>query len=105
MATEAAIAAVRENTNEPTAETFSDERIGDYVDTLGSIEAASAAVWRRKAGIYSELVVVTEAGSTRKLSDLSKSASAMAASWDSKVPGAAAALVPHAKVHRIVRND
>lgn len=105
MATEAEIQTVRVNTNTvDDTETYSDTAIGALVDELGGVEAASAAVWRQKAAAAAELVDVSEAGSSRKLSDLHKNATAMAAVWDSRVPGSVATKA-HAKVHRIVRVD
>lgn len=104
MATEAAIYSTRVNTNTVgEEETFSDESIGFLVDSLGSIEAASASIWRMKAASAAELVDVSEAGSTRKFSDLHKNALTMATLWDRKVPGFLDSTKKRSKVHLIVR--
>jgi hypothetical protein len=81
MADASDIAAVRLNTNEPDATTFSDEAISALVDELG-VAGASASIWGVKAGSYSELVDVTEAGASHKFSDLHKNALAMQKFWD-----------------------
>lgn len=80
MADAGDIAIVRANVNEPTAERFSDEVIGILVDESG-VTGATAALWRRKAAIYADLVNTTEAGASRALSDLNKHALAMATTW------------------------
>lgn len=81
MADASDIAAVRLNTNEPTDATFSDDAIGVLVDELG-VAGASASIWGVKAGSYSELVDVTEAGASHKFSDLHKNALAMQKHWE-----------------------
>lgn len=81
MATSSQVAEVRENTNEPTSEPYTDSEIGSLVDALGSVNLASAAIWSRKAARYVELVDTAEAGASRKLSDLYDKAVKEAARW------------------------
>lgn len=86
MATAGEILEVRENTNEPSDATFSDTYIEGLVDA-GSVALASATIWRRKAAIYAELVDVSEAGASRKNSDLFKNAQTMADHWQAVADG------------------
>lgn len=73
----------------------------------GSLDFNSSAayIWNQKAAEYSELVDVSESGSSRKFSDLSKNALAMAAKYEK----AAGALITEVdvssrpKVNNIVR--
>ena len=105
MATAAEISTVRDNVNEPNDATFSDEVIEALIDA-GGTDSASAALWRKKAAAFAELVDVSEAGSSRKMSDLYKNALAMASHFDAQagtepVPGPGP--IGHAKVGRIER--
>lgn len=84
MASVSDIATVRQNVNESTNETYSDEVIGAMVDA-SDVAGATAAIWRQKAARYAELVDVTESGSSHRYSDLHKNALAMAKSWDRPV--------------------
>lgn len=83
MAAQSDINAVRENTNEPTEDTYSDEYIGALIDASG-IDVASATIWRKKAAALSDLVDVSEAGASHKFSDLHKNALDMAAMYDGR---------------------
>lgn len=83
------IPAVRRLANEPTAAVFSDSDIMDLAaavteDGVVNVNALVAAIWRIKAARFSELVDVSEAGSSRKFSDLHKNALAMAATYDKR---------------------
>jgi len=84
MATEADILSVRENVDEPTADTYTDEYVGGLIDA-GGIDSASAIIWEKKAAKLASLVDTSEAGASRKLSDLHKNALAMAAMYRKKV--------------------
>lgn len=53
-----------------------------------NVNAAAADLWRQKAAKFSGLVDVTEAGSSRKFSDLHKNALAMATRYDALGSGA-----------------
>lgn len=99
MATEAEIGVVRQNTNEPTQDNFTDATIGALVDS-GDVDSASAAIWRMKAASYADLVDTTEAGTSHKFSDLHKNALMMAKQFGSVEPVKNA----RASVHKIVRS-
>lgn len=107
MATADQIAQVRLYVNEPDdVDPYQDVDIAALIDSLGSVEMASSAIWTQKASSYAELVDVTEAGASRKMSDLHKNALAMSryfadkdAGIDPNVPTG----IGHAKTHRIVR--
>jgi len=105
MATAGEITEVRENTNEPTSVDFTDERIGDFVDDLASVNLASAKVWEKKAAAYADLANVTEAGARREMEALYDHAIKQAAYWKSKhgdtLPEAD--VKGRAKVHIIAR--
>lgn len=77
MASSLEIAEVRENTDEPTQEEWSDPRIGELIDENG-VAQASAIIWRKKAAKYAELVDVSEAGASHSFSDLQDKALKMA---------------------------
>lgn len=101
MASASDIATVRRNVDEPTTDTYTDEEIGSYIDA-DSVAGASAVIWREKAAAASDLVDVTEAGATHKMSELRKAYLANAAYYDGlavAVPGAGAP-----KVKKIVRS-
>lgn len=76
MASASDIAVVRENTNEPTEATYTDDRLGELIDELG-VAGASARIWRTKAAKFAALVDTSTAGTTEKFSDLHKTALAM----------------------------
>lgn len=104
MATPQDIAMVRRNTNEPTTESYTDDEIGDYVDAAG-VSVATVIIWRQKAATYAELVDVSEAGASRKFSDLHKHALSMADEFEPKADGTTpGATTARAKVHKIVRS-
>jgi hypothetical protein len=84
MATAEEVAVVRVNTNEPTEDHYSDVMISDLIDAWeGNLDAASAAIWRMKAGRYADLADVQEGSSRRSLGDLHEQALAMAKSFAS----------------------
>lgn len=102
MATEADIAYVRRNANEPSDESYSDETLAAMIDADG-IEATIATIWESKAAKYVSAVDVTEAGASHKFSDLFKNASAMAAYWRKReTPDEDTA--DHPRVKKIVRS-
>ncbi len=105
MASASDITAVRDNTNEPTDDRFTDDAIGALID-VSSVAGASAVIWRRKAAAYADVVTTSEAGASRALSDLNKHALAMAANWDgikSAEDTEANGGKARARVHKIVR--
>lgn len=102
MASDADILAVRQNTNEPVeSSTYTDEDIGELVDA-GSVESASATIWRHKAAVYSELYNQSEAGASVAMGDVYKHAKEMADFYASQVPGMQPDQ-PRAKVTKITR--
>lgn len=106
MATADQVVAVRVNTNELGRDTFSDDLIGSVVDSLGSVAAASSEIWNRKAATFSEMVDVSEAGASRKMSDLYKNAIAMSDRFSKMIPGADTEVAngKRAKVFKIERS-
>ena len=80
MATEAEVLEVRENTNEPSDEWYSDGYLSNLIDAQGVLKA-SASVWGKKASRYADLVDTSEAGASHKFSDLYKNALAMEAKY------------------------
>jgi hypothetical protein len=81
VATSSQVAQVRENTNEPTQDPYTDTEVGVLVDSLGSVNLASAAIWSKKAAAYADVVNTTEAGARRDLSDLYDKAIAESKRW------------------------
>jgi hypothetical protein len=77
MANPTDIPLVRENTDEPTTDTYTDEAILALLDREGSVRAASYAIWRSKAAKYSGLVDTSESGSSRRNSQLASNALTM----------------------------
>lgn len=106
MATAGQILDVRNNTGEPDEDSsYDDEELEVLIDADG-VDLASAAIWRRKAAIYSEMVDVSEAGASRKMSDLFKNAVAMAEYYEKKggLGQEEEANAKRAKVHLIARS-
>lgn len=80
MASPESIAALRAMiADTETPYTFSDEQLAAIIDAQATMNAAAAQVWSLKAGQLASLVDVSESGSSRKLSDLRKSALEMSA--------------------------
>lgn len=101
MATPDQLDTVRQNTDEPTEETFSDVLLSALIDAEG-VDGASATVWERKAGAAAKLVNTSEGGASRSLSDISKAATGMAQMYRSKV-AAAATQGGHPRTRAIIR--
>jgi len=102
MATPSEIIAVRENTNEHAATPWTDEDINELITSTGSVDLASAVIWRKKAAKYADLVDTSEAGASRKLSDLHKAALLQAAQYE-KAGGTDDGTFGPAQVHVIER--
>ncbi len=78
MASEVDIARLRRMTDTVgNTDPYTDELLGELIDTLG-FDRAGASIWREKAATYASLVDTTESGSSRSLSQLQKQALAMA---------------------------
>jgi hypothetical protein len=80
MADASDIQIVRNNTNEPTADTYTDGYIGGLIDA-SDVTGATIAIWEQKVAKFSTMVDVTEAGATHKFSDLFDNAVKMLAIW------------------------
>ena len=88
MASVDEIEVVRANTNEPTQDHYTDAQLSDIIDAWdGNLDAASAAVWRMKAGRYADLADVQEGSSRRSLGDLHEQALAMAKTFATSAAG------------------
>jgi hypothetical protein len=90
LATATEIATVRLNTNEPDTTRFTDSQISDVIDAYDDLDAASAQIWRLKAGKYADLADVQEGGSRRSLGDLHEQAIAMAKTYEAASAAAGA---------------
>lgn len=79
MASPEDIATLRDLVGEPDETNgWTDEKLGELIDSSESMMLAASKVWASKAATYATLVDVSESGSSRKLSDLHKNALAMA---------------------------
>jgi len=99
----AEVAQVRVNTNEPTDDLFVDEEIQSLIDA-GSVDSASAAVWKAKAAVYADLADTTEAGASHKYGDLFNRALQMQAMYEGLVAAAVETLPTGPKVRLIERS-
>lgn len=78
MADATQVADLRRLAGEMAPSTYSDEELSARIDAAnGDLDVVAADIWEEKAASYAELVDVTEAGSSRKNSDLYKAAIAM----------------------------
>jgi alpha-glucuronidase len=103
MATPEQIMQVRVNTNTVSDTVlWTDTLLGGLIDAHG-VNEASAQVWEAKAASYAELVDVSEAGASRKMSDLHKHALTMAKTWRDKDAVLIVESTGRAKVHPIGR--
>lgn len=83
MASSDAIAALRRLIDEPDATLYTDMVLSTRIDgAAGDIRTVAAEIWREKAASYASLVDITEAGSSRKNSQLYVNAIAMAKSYE-----------------------
>lgn len=65
---------LRKMTGEVGSATYSDSDLDLLITEAASLNGAAAVIWGEKASTYAELVDITEAGSSRKNSDLFKNA-------------------------------
>ena len=80
MATEDQIRQLRQMISEPDdSNGWTDTRLGELVDATDTLNVAASQAWYLKAGEFSQLVDVSESGSSRKLGDLMKNAKEMGA--------------------------
>ena len=78
MASAEDIATLRRITNEPGNDQYTDEALSAYLDAEGSVDAAAAVIWEEKAARASNLVNVSESGSSRSLNQIYSNALEMA---------------------------
>jgi hypothetical protein len=79
MAAAEDILELRDMLNEPDdSNGWTDEKLGALIDGFGTLNAAASSGWSTKAARYSELVNVSESGSSRSLGDLFSRAMQMA---------------------------
>lgn len=84
MASASDVDEVRLNTNvNADDDRFTFAVISSYVDALG-VAGASAKIWSQKAATAADLVDISEAGASERLSQLQKAAADMAAFWTAK---------------------
>lgn len=85
-------------------QTYTDEVLSALLDAVdGDSDAVAASIWRQKAASYAEMVDISEAGSSRKNSDLFKNAQAMAEHYTREDDADAGAGVSYTTTRRIVR--
>jgi len=83
--------------------TFDDATIDEWLtETDGDVRSAASHYWYQKAVSYSESVDITEAGSSRKNSDLFKHAIELAKQYDDDDDDGGAEVTP-STTRRIVR--
>jgi hypothetical protein len=78
MASEDEILALRKMVNEEDdCDGWDDESLGQIIDAEDTLNQAASRIWYLKAGKLSEMVNVSESGSSRALGDLMKNAQGM----------------------------
>lgn len=65
---------LRKMTGEVGSATYSDLDLDKFILDAGTLDGAASIIWGEKASSYAELVDISEAGSSRKNSDLFKNA-------------------------------
>lgn len=71
---------LRRKISEPDPDTWTDQMLSDLIDAAsGDINVVAGNLWEEKASIYAEMTDISEAGSSRKNSQLYKQALEMAA--------------------------
>lgn len=104
MASAEAINALRRMINDVSEPfDYSTEDLNARLDSGLSPDAISATVWREKAAKFSELVDISESGSSRKLSDLRKGALEQAAYYDGLVAEASVLIAGRPRTRPISR--
>lgn len=79
MASAEQIAELRRKVSEPDESTYTDVVLSNKIDAAGSdVDAVAVSIWQDKASMYAELVDISEAGSSRKNSQLMTQALRMA---------------------------
>ena len=104
MATAEQIAELRRKVSEPDTTTYSDTQLNAIIDENASVDAAASVIWEEKSSMYAELVDISEAGSSRKNSQLAANAREQARYYSSKAgAGTLVAGVDYPTTTRIVR--
>ena len=71
MATTEQIAAVRDMIGEPDdTNGWTDDKIAEFIDASTSLRLAAGDIWASKASKFSNMVDISESGSSRKMSGL-----------------------------------
>lgn len=84
--------------------TYIDEVLGAMLDAAGEdTDKVASSIWRTKAASYASMVDISEAGSSRKNSDLFKNAQAMAEFYDKEDDVESGAGVSYTTTRKIVR--
>ena len=85
MASADQIAELRRKISEPDTTTYSDVDLSNKIDAAqGDVDQVASDIWTDKASMYAELVDTSEAGSSRKNSQLMKQALDMANFYGSR---------------------
>lgn len=81
MATQSDIDTLRRfiGDTDPSNQLYTDEFLGDLIDSLGSVNKAALSIWEGKAATAVELVTVSESGSSRSNGEIFKNAQQMIA--------------------------
>lgn len=103
MATVDQIAELRRKVSEPDATTYSDAQLSAMIDENGSVDMTAVIIWEEKSSMYAELVDISEAGSSRKNSQLAASAREQARYYAAKSDSDLVAGVDYPTTTRIVR--
>lgn len=106
MATAEQITTLRRMIDDPAGadQIYSDLSLSALIDQAeGDLDATAAELWQEKAASFSRLVDVSEAGSSRKMSDLYKNALTMAKHYQERVQVVSADLSGRTRVRPIVR--
>lgn len=106
MATPELIAALRLLIAEPDSTgTYTDAVLDAILDTMsGDLNKSAYEVWIQKAAAASDLVDISEGGSSRKMGDLQDNALKMAAHFASATPGGVEPDAPkYTRLHKLAR--
>lgn len=105
MATAEQIAELRRKISEPDTTTYTDQALSDLIDAASDdVNLVASGIWEEKAALYSEMVDISEAGSSRKNSQLSKNALEQARYYAEQSGGGDAEVVSERpRTRRIVR--
>lgn len=94
MATPSVIANLRLLVNEPKKDPeeppYTDQFLSDLIDaSAGDLNRSALSVWEQKAAQFSEMMTITESGSTRNFAELHRNAMAMINYFTEKIVAAA----------------